>query len=248
MNDMSPDHSVEGASLEQRVLREHLATVYASHTSAIAAHLGFAVVLLFFVWPYLAAGSRSSILSWFVLVAVVDTYVLMAKRWTPAVPVADSPYWARKYTVLVTLASLATAPACFVLMSSGSPEVTTVVTVVILGSWTRAVQARWSIKPAMFGYAIPMMSGLILALLWTGGGVHWLLAAFAAVNLLLTLRAGVQQNQRLTESLILRFENEALASSLKEQIAISERVSAEKTRFLAAASHDLRQPMHAGTQ
>ena len=227
------------------MLREHVATVYASHTTAIGAHLAFATALVLFGWPNMDPSLHPPVALWYLSVAVVDLYALLAKRWTPETPMADSPYWARKYTVLVTLTSLATAPASFLLMAIDSPAVTTLTTVVIMGSWTRAVQARWSIKPAMFGYGIPMMSGLIIALALHGGVMHGLLAVFGLVNLVLTLRAGVQQNKRLTESLILRFENEALAASLKEQIAISERASAEKTRFLAAASHDLRQPMHA---
>jgi CheY-like chemotaxis protein len=44
---------------------------------------------------------------------------------------------------------------------------------------------------------------------------------------------------------MLRFENEALAARLGEQIAATERASEEKTRFLGTASHDLRQPLHA---
>ncbi|WP_216649378.1 hypothetical protein, partial [Stenotrophomonas sp. M37] len=81
------------------------------------------------------------------------------------------------------------------------------------------------------------MSGLIAALVWYGHMLNWFLAGFALLNLVLTLREGVKQNERLTASLILQFENEALAAQLREQVAATERASAEKTRFLAAASH-----------
>lgn len=175
----------------------------------------------------------------------MDLYVLLSKRWTPAVPLADSPRWARRYTIHVTLVSAMTAPCSLFLVALQSPAMTTFVTVVIMGSWTRAVQARWPLKGAMFGYGIPMMSGLIVALAWYGSMLNWFLAGFALLNLVLTLREGVKQNERLTASLMLQFENEALAAQLREQVAATERASAEKTRFLAAASHDLRQPMHA---
>ncbi len=42
-----------------------------------------------------------------------------------------------------------------------------------------------------------------------------------------------------------RFQSEALAESLREEKEMVERVSQAKTRFLAAASHDLRQPLQA---
>ncbi|MBD9665661.1 hybrid sensor histidine kinase/response regulator [Variovorax sp. VRV01] len=231
------------ASLDERVLREHLASVYSNHRTTVLAHLGFATALAIFTLFHFRP--QWVICAWLAALATVDLYALFTPRWTPAAPTAESTYWARKYTRLVTLISTATAFAPFFFVSATDLFMTTVLTVVIMGSWTRAVQARWPLRSAMFGYGIPMMSGLILALAWYGGPLNWFLAGFGAVNLVLTLRAGVQQNRRLTESLILRFENEALAARLKEQIEATERASAEKTRFLAAASHDLRQPMHA---
>jgi signal transduction histidine kinase/CheY-like chemotaxis protein len=92
---------------------------------------------------------------------------------------------------------------------------------------------------------MPMSLGMITALAWQGDGLHLFLAAAGAAYLLLTLHAGTGQHKLLTESLMLRFENEALAVRLGEQIAATERASEEKTRFLGTASHDLRQPLHA---
>jgi signal transduction histidine kinase/CheY-like chemotaxis protein len=242
MSKIVSQHLAVDAALSLRILREHVASVYAGHSTAVLAHFGFAAALAAFSYSRL---SHPWLLYWLLVLAAVDLYALLAPRWTPDTPMSDSPYWARKYARLVTLVSVATAPAPLFLVSTTDLVMTTVFTVVIIGSWTRAVQARWPLKPAMFGYGIPMMTGLIAALVWHGNALNWFLAAFGTVNLVLTLRAGLQENRRLTESLILRFENEALAARLSEQIAATERASAEKTRFLATASHDLRQPMHA---
>ncbi|MGF6347493.1 signal transduction histidine kinase/CheY-like chemotaxis protein [Variovorax sp. W2I14] len=244
-DDITPQDPAADTTLQMRVLREHVASIYAGHTMAISAHFGFAIAIVLFCYLKIEPALRPWVLAWFALLIVADSYALLTSRWKPATPLADVPYWARKYTWLATLVSATNVPAVFLLMVVDNPVVTTIATVVIMGSWTRAVQARWPLKAAMFGYGIPMMSGLIVALAWHGGELHWFLAAFCTVNLVLTLRAGVQQNRRLTESLILRFENESLAARLKEQISATQRASDEKTRFLAAASHDLRQPLHA---
>lgn len=60
-------------------------------------------------------------------------------------------------------------------------------------------------------------------LLWLGGHVH-----------LLVLRAAR-----------VRKENDRLVSQLRHHVLLVETADKEKTRFLGAASHDLRQPMHA---
>jgi len=49
------------------------------------------------------------------------------------------------------------------------------------------------------------------------------------------------------KSINLRFENQKLINSLKEQRDIAEQASHSKTKFLAAASHDLRQPLQSIT-
>lgn len=234
------------ADLDNRVLREHVASVYVGYTTAICAHMGFAIAIGIFGYFNIDPTHHLLVIGMVAAVVLVNVYALFAPRWKPNAPLSESHYWARRYTCIVTLISMTTAlPCALFLVLIQNPELTTLVIVVIMVSWTRAVQARWPIKAAMFGCGIPIMSGLILALIWHGGTLHWFLAFFSFANLMLTLHEGVKQNRRLTASLIQKFENEALAARLREQIAAVESASAEKTRFLAAASHDLRQPMHA---
>lgn len=248
MNDAarSMHQAPAAADLDHRVLREHVASVYAAHTTATCAHIGFAIAIGIFGYFNIDSTHHLLVIGMVAAVVSMNLYALLAPRWTLDVPLSESHHWARRYTWIVTLVSVTTAlPCALFLVLIQSPAMTTVVIVVIMVSWTRAIQARWPIKGAMFGCGIPVMGGLILALIWHGGTLHWFLALFSFANLVLTLHEGVKQNKRLTASLMLQFENEMLAAQLRERIAAVERASAEKTRFLAAASHDLRQPMHA---
>jgi two-component system, sensor histidine kinase len=56
---------------------------------------------------------------------------------------------------------------------------------------------------------------------------------------------GLNLNKMVRQSLTLRFENVALVEELTLQKEIAEEANISKSRFLAAASHDLRQPVHA---
>ncbi|MDP9606299.1 UNVERIFIED_ORG: signal transduction histidine kinase/FixJ family two-component response regulator [Variovorax paradoxus] len=236
--------STDGTSLDQRVLREHLASVYADLDAAVLGHIGTSAALIVFIYArqQVIGIQFVCLVAWHVAVQLV-TY--SSARWTRAEPMAATFMWVRRYTWSSAVMSSSTLPLTVFFISREDQVLTTLISLAVLGTCTRGLQARWPFKAAMFSYFVPPTVGLLGSLIWHGGLLGWVLACFCAVNFALALRAGLVQNRRVTESLMLRFENEALAARLKEQIEATERASAEKTRFLAAASHDLRQPMHA---
>ena len=231
-----------GQLLGQRVLREHVGSVYDTYGISTLTHLGFVIVFGCIIYSQL---SDARLLFWMAALVAVDIYVFFTPRWTPDKPASESPYWARKISRMVTLVSMITAVVPWFIVPHENLPMTSLLMAVIVGSCARAAQSLWPLKPALFGYTLPMSLGMIIALAWQGDGLHLFLAAAGSAYLMLTLHAGVRQHRLLTDSLMLRFENEALAARLGEQIAATERASEEKTRFLGAASHDLRQPLHA---
>ncbi|CAA2102049.1 ATP-binding response regulator [Variovorax paradoxus] len=225
-----------------RVLREHVAAVYAAYDTSVFVHFGLAAALGVVMYLHVP---RTWILAWMAAHLALGLVLLLMPRWHDGVPLADTPLWARRHSRTAATIGMATATAPLLFISSDDLPVTSVVTVVIIGSCARAMQLLWPLKPALYGYTLPMMLSLIAALAWQRDTMHFFLAVFSLAYLVFTLRVGNQQHRLLTESLALRFENEALAAQLGAQIAVAERASAEKTRFLATASHDLRQPLHA---
>ena len=75
--------------------------------------------------------------------------------------------------------------------------------------------------------------------------MHWLLAALLVAYIVAMTLIVRMSNSQLVEGLRLRFENIDLLKELRLQTDIALQANAEKSRFLAAASHDLRQPVHA---
>ncbi|RTQ33904.1 hybrid sensor histidine kinase/response regulator [Variovorax gossypii] len=238
----APSTPVADHELGQRVLREHVASVYSTYGVSTLTHMAFVVVFGSIIYSQL---KDPSLLFWLGGLLMADIYVFFTPRWNPSRPVRESAYWARKISRMVTLVSMVTAVVPWLIVPHNNLPMTSLLMAVIVGSCARAAQSLWPLKPALFGYTMPMSLGMITALAWQGDGLHLFLAAAGAAYLLLTLYAGIGQHKLLTESLMLRFENEALAARLGEQIAATERASEEKTRFLGTASHDLRQPLHA---
>jgi signal transduction histidine kinase len=72
----------------------------------------------------------------------------------------------------------------------------------------------------------------------------YLSVALLAVGLIV-LALAARIRQMAMRALRVRRENDRLVTELRQQVALVEAADAEKSRFLGAASHDLRQPMHA---
>lgn len=85
---------------------------------------------------------------------------------------------------------------------------------------------------------------IVVKSIWFGG-YFWFLALLAIVGIVSFLMYAWRLGETFNENFRLRFENEKLAISLAEEKEQVEKASRAKTRFLAAASHDLRQPLQA---
>jgi len=107
-------------------------------------------------------------------------------------------------------------------------------------------------KPSFYGFVVPALAPLTLRVALEGDETHLFLAGVMSVVLAFILRFGRNLNHLMAQSLAIRYENDELIGELKAQRLAAEdaRASAEtanrgKTQFLASASHDLRQPLHA---
>ncbi|WP_354444082.1 ATP-binding response regulator [Ottowia thiooxydans] len=157
-----------------------------------------------------------------------------------------SDRWARRFTTSTALDSTLWGLACWLLPPAGSPLLHGLL-VILIGVASSAAVYGTQLWPIVLGWVLPMNIGLLTALLWQGQPLFLFMFACAAINLGIVLYFGRQQQQLMTQTLMTRFEKEDLANQLVQQVKIAHQASEDKTRFLAAASHDLRQPMHAIT-
>jgi signal transduction histidine kinase len=91
------------------------------------------------------------------------------------------------------------------------------------------------------GVTLPLLARLV----FFGDQAQWILAAMLVLFIFGALSAGRELSNTFWKSLWQRYENDLLIGQLTEQKAIAESANRDKSRFLASASHDLRQPLQA---
>lgn len=119
------------------------------------------------------------------------------------------------------------------------------ITVLLTGTVSGTAAANASLLPVFLGYAPTSLFALGTTMILTGDQLVLSLGFMVYAFFLANFGFVIHSNRQLKESLRLRFANSALIESLQEQTIQSERANRDKTRFLAAASHDLRQPVQA---
>jgi two-component system, sensor histidine kinase len=111
-----------------------------------------------------------------------------------------------------------------------------------------AVAAMFSFSahvPTYMAYFLPSTLPTLGVLLAQGTVAHVGFVLGMLVYIVIVVRFVSTYNRMFLETQKLGFENLDLVAQLTDQIAVARSANLAKSRFLAAASHDLRQPMHA---
>ncbi|HTU64544.1 MAG TPA: hybrid sensor histidine kinase/response regulator [Steroidobacteraceae bacterium] len=153
--------------------------------------------------------------------------------------------WARRFTLGVVVASVGLGIFSLFLLSPTHFAMQLLVMLFLCAVASGAITAFGPLRPAIFCSILPM---LLFPTVWMFAQRDWLHVVLALI-ILGWLFAITDQARRygaqFSESVRLRFANEELIARLRQEKGVAEEASMAKSRFLAAASHDLRQPVHA---
>jgi signal transduction histidine kinase len=183
------------------------------------------------------------------MAAIVATVVAKARR-ADADPqtISESQIDKRLQQMMIGAALCSTCWALGLLQwtPKSQPELALIAVAVSMTYAVHAAAAYAFIPRAVMAFSTPLVLGSVVVLVLDlhapvakAGIVLIALQAFAAYRL---LRSNWSSFAR---SIDLDVERGRLAAMLHEQKEIAEKAVQLKTRFLASASHDLRQPMHA---
>lgn len=169
----------------------------------------------------------------------------LIRRYRRAPASRSTRTWGRGQTIGGTVAGVCWGAANTAMLAHVSTESQLFILTVMTVSAAASASEGFSFPAPSRGFILASLSPAIVWLLTVGDRLHYVLAAMLAVFLPMTLWQGLKRNRVFIEAQQLRFRNEALANELTRQRDAAEQAYLAKASFLAAASHDLRQPMQA---
>lgn len=252
-----PDSRNSGSRLRARQIE----VLYDQLPVALAASLAAALILISILWTVTPG---TVLATWLVLLILITTLrsVMVHRYRRSGNREKQSGYW-MAWFIAGTLASGIVWDATIILLAPHGSDLHVGIAVLwVCGLTAGSVAALSPVKGAFFSFAIPALVPGAIYLLFTGDRIEVMISGAVFLFLgFLSLNA-LRMHGTIRQSLQLQFENSALITHLdaekdrierlNEQLEkrVAERTAeisaadAAKSRFLAAASHDLRQQLH----
>jgi signal transduction histidine kinase len=220
--------------------------------------LATATVIAYLAWDH---APRALLVAWAVAtVAAVAARMRLCQVVLKEGRAAAQPErWSRMLTAIAGANGLISGAAAPLFLPMLPPTEQALLTM-LMGCWgAGAVAANGSFPPAYYAFAWPFFAQLVAAWLFSGQEAYvWVMPILLMFVALLS--SFVRENGSMVrEAIGLRFANEKLLETKEQLIGLlraaydkaeaarhnAEQASRSKSQFLASASHDLRQPLHA---
>lgn len=195
---------------------------------------------------------RDSVTSWMLAAWAAAIYLLTALRVGVSraflgrqVAPSATRRWVLGFSALSWLSGLLWGLAGLAAVVSHDDMMLAFGCVMLAGMCSGAVPSLSAYPPAYAGSALGMLAPFTMACLAEGDNLHLVYAAFALCLLVVNMYFSAVTYRSLKTTVGLRYENTNLIENLQRERDRATAADDAKTRFLAAAGHDLRQPVHA---
>jgi signal transduction histidine kinase/CheY-like chemotaxis protein len=207
--------------------------------------LPLVVVNMVVIWLAWRIGHHLLGAAWLVIVLSVDVLRWRRVRAQLRAPSPTPEPALRRFSRLFTVNAALQMLMIPLMFSAPVSDLQYIYTLVLLGRSAGAISTSGSSVSVYATWVALVGAPLATAWAWQGNVEGAVLAAMV-VLLFFLLMASVRDQSRMLYRLVqVALENEQLAESVRIERDRARAASDSKTRFFAAASHDLRQPLHA---
>jgi two-component system, sensor histidine kinase len=234
-------------------LVEIVTSTYAYMPAALAGYLAGVGVITMLYWQL---ASAALLLPWSGLfVAMCAARALVIQRFRRAQPSTRAQWlaWRRRSSIGTVVAGVLWGATGWIFYGLGNEQAQTTGLIVIIYTYCVASVPVLSTQPRLFlAYASLCLLPLVLRIALSGGLDAYQLAGELFVIISLTTVLANSYRQTLQRAIDLKVQADELAAKLRIETLAAEAARREaeianraKTQFFTAASHDLRQPLHA---
>ncbi len=230
--------------LERKIYHEQIRLIYNQGPVLVAGAALCAIVITVFLWRQLP---QNILLVWITCIGVSTVLRIWLILMYKSAPESSqqSRYWGPAFWVGTFIAGLTWGAWPLIFHQPYSIEYLLLISTIFAGMVAVSAASGTIYLPSFIAFSVPLIMPLAVTHIVSGNDslmlTGSLLIAFLLVNYFLAVR-GNHQNKQLLRT---QFKNNELMGRLGEEKQIAERAVIAKSRFLAAASHDLRQPLHA---
>ena len=228
--------------IEQKVQNERVKALYLHSNTSLLGLLTLSIAILYFFWGKV---EQELIVVWFAALLVTFTgRIILSWRFNK---ISNTDFSATKWNWFFTIGSVLSAiilgSSAPLFIDFSAPNSAIFLTLVMSGTVAGGMAALSSFLPAFYLFSLVCLAPLAYQF-YDQGGELYIFSVFITLFLIMYSSYARNMHTTLTTSIRQRFENLELLEKLIEQTQIAEKASMDKSRFLAATSHDLRQPLH----
>lgn len=237
--------------LDRLVAAEQVQMIYQQLPISVTGTLVGVALVAAVLWP---AVSHPLILGWAAAMVANQgwRFYLYLKFTKLGMPSGDYLRWGRLWMAGSAISGVIWGVAALLFFVPHSELYQTILIISVFAITAVAVPLIASHLPSFLVFVLPTLLPIIGVNVWQGDRLHLIIGFITFCVMLGVLAVGIKYNRLLADSLRNRFRNEALVAQLQQQNhelekarELAEQLSRAKSQFFAAASHDLRQPLHA---